>query len=96
MGTGSLGMLCLRNPLKAEDQFFEKSNDFLEGYERPSPRAVREYILAYAPSNPKMDGRFRKMSVDVKGKQFKIAASWLLGHTVAQPIPVFPHNHFAI
>jgi VWFA-related protein len=55
-------------------QFFENSNDFLKGIRTAFAAGREEYILAYVPSNPNMDGRFRKISVDVKGKQLKIAA----------------------
>lgn len=55
-------------------QFFENSNDFLKGIRTAFAAGREEYILAYVPSNPNMDGRFRKISVDVKGKKFRIAA----------------------
>jgi VWFA-related protein len=54
-------------------QFFENSNDLLRGVRTAFAAGREEYILAYVPSNPNMDGRFRKISVAVKGKQFKIA-----------------------
>jgi VWFA-related protein len=55
-------------------QFFENSNDFLKGIRAAFAAGREEYILAYVPSNPNMDGRFRKISVEVKGKKFRIAA----------------------
>jgi VWFA-related protein len=55
-------------------QFFESSNDFLKGIRTAFAAGREEYMLAYVPTNPNMDGRFRKISVEVKGKKFRIAA----------------------
>jgi len=63
-------------------QFFENSNDSLKGIRTAFAAGREEYILAYVPSNPNMGGRFRKISVYVKGKKFRIAAK--AGYWAAQ------------
>ena len=55
-------------------QFFENSNDFLKGIRTAVADGREEYILAYIPSDPSTDGRFRKISVAVKGKRLRVAA----------------------
>jgi len=55
-------------------QFFENTNDFLNGIRTAFADGREEYELAYIPSNRSMDGRFRKISVEVKDKKLQVAA----------------------
>ena len=54
--------------------FLENSNDLLNGIRRAFADGREEYVLAYVPSNPRMDGQFRKISVEVKDKKLRVAA----------------------
>ena len=54
--------------------FFENSNDLLKGIRRAFADGREEYVLAYAPSNSNVDGQFRGIAVEVKGKKLKVAA----------------------
>jgi VWFA-related protein len=55
-------------------RFFENSNDLFKGVERAFADGREEYVLAYVSSNTSADGQFRKISVEVKDKNLKIAA----------------------
>ncbi len=54
--------------------FFESSNDLLKGIRRAFADGREEYVLAYMPSNSKVDAQFRRISIEVKGKKLKVAA----------------------
>jgi VWFA-related protein len=55
-------------------RFFENSNDLFKGVERAFADGREEYVLAYVSNNTSADGQFRKISVEVKDKNLKIAA----------------------
>jgi VWFA-related protein len=46
--------------------FFENDNDLFKGIHRAFADGREYYVLAYAPTNRTVDGKFRKISVSVK------------------------------
>ena len=54
--------------------FFENNNDLLKGLRRAFADGREWYVLAYAPSNRAVDGSYRKIRVEVKGKRLLVQA----------------------
>jgi VWFA-related protein len=54
--------------------FVEDTNDLLKGIRRAFADGREGYVLAYIPSNTNLDGKFRKIAVEAKGKSLHIAA----------------------
>ncbi len=54
--------------------FFENNNDLLKGIRRAFADGREEYVLAYIPSNTKMNAQFRRISVELKDEKLGIAA----------------------
>ena len=54
--------------------FFGNSNDALKGMRRALADGRGYYVLAYTPSNPATDGKFRKIQVVVEGKNLRVQA----------------------
>jgi VWFA-related protein len=48
--------------------FFENSNDLFRGIQRAFSDGREHYVLAYSPTDPTPDGKFRKITVEVKRK----------------------------
>jgi VWFA-related protein len=54
--------------------FFENSNDLLKGIRRAFADGREFYVLAYTSSNAALDGKFRKIEVQVNGKKLHVIA----------------------
>jgi VWFA-related protein len=54
--------------------FFENNNDLFKGIYRAFADGRESYLLAYVPANNTMDGKYRKIQVEVKGKKLVINA----------------------
>ena len=54
--------------------FFENSNDLFKGIHRAFADGRESYLLAYVPTNNTLDGKYRKIKVDVKGKKLLVNA----------------------
>lgn len=54
--------------------FFHNSNDILKGLRRALEDGRAYYLLVYVPSNRRPDGKFRKILVQVDGKNLNIRA----------------------
>ncbi len=54
--------------------FFENSNDLLKGIRRAFADGRDLYVIAYNPSNAALDGKFRKIEVQVKDKKLHVTA----------------------
>jgi VWFA-related protein len=52
--------------------FFENNNDIFAGLRRAVEDGRAYYLLSYVPSNPEADGKFRKIQIEVRGKQVTI------------------------
>jgi VWFA-related protein len=48
--------------------FFENSNDLFRGIQRAFSDGREHYVLAYSPTDPTPDGKFRKITVEVNRK----------------------------
>lgn len=55
-------------------EFFENSNDLLNGIRKTFEDGREQYVLAYSPSKPKPDNKFRKIVVKVDDKNLRVAA----------------------
>ena len=53
---------------------FQNSNDLLNGLQRAFADGRSYYMLAYIPSNPKADGKFRAISVRVRDNKMLVSA----------------------
>jgi VWFA-related protein len=54
--------------------FFENNNDLLKGIRKAVADGREHYVLAYVPSNKKLDGTYRKILVEVKDRHFQVHA----------------------
>lgn len=54
--------------------FFENNNDLLKGVRRAFADGREHYVLAYVPSNKKLDGTYRKILVELKNRHFQVHA----------------------
>lgn len=54
--------------------FFQNSNDLFHGIQRAIAGGRDYYMLAYVPKNTVVDGKFRNITVDVRGKKVVIHA----------------------
>ena len=54
--------------------FFENSNDLFKGIHRAFADGRESYMLAYVPTNNILDGKYRRIKVDVKGKKLLVNA----------------------
>jgi VWFA-related protein len=54
--------------------FFENSNDLLKGIERAFNDDHEQYVLAYVSSNSELDGKFRRLKVEVTRKGLNVLA----------------------
>lgn len=54
--------------------FFENSNDLLKGIRRAFADGRAFYVLAYVPANSTLDGKFRKIDVQVKDRKLHVTA----------------------
>lgn len=54
--------------------FFENSNDLLKGIRKAVADGHEHYVLAYVPSDKKMDGGYRKIRVEVKDHHLHVKA----------------------
>jgi VWFA-related protein len=52
--------------------FFENNNDIFAGLRRAVEDGRAYYLLSYVPSNTAADGKFRKIQVEVRGKQLTV------------------------
>ncbi len=48
------------------------NNDIFGGLRRAVEDGQAHYLISYVPSNTEADGRFRKIHVDVRGKQVAV------------------------
>ncbi len=55
--------------------FFENNNDLLKGLRKAFADGREHYVLAYVPSNKKLDGTYRKILVEVKNVIFRCTRS---------------------
>jgi len=53
---------------------FQNSNNILDGLRRAFADGREYYMLAYVPSNPNLDGKFRAISVRVRDSKLVISA----------------------
>lgn len=63
--------------------FFENSNDLLKGIRKAVADGHERYMLAYVSSDKRMDGKYRKIRVEVKGHKFHVKAKpgyWAAAH----------------
>ncbi len=54
--------------------YFYDNNDLLAGIRRAFDDGRERYLLAYSPSNPSVDGKYRKIRVAVKDKNLRVYA----------------------
>ena len=54
--------------------FFQGSNDLLKGIRKAFADGREYYVLAYIPTNKTLDGKFRKITVEVKGRKLLVNA----------------------
>jgi VWFA-related protein len=54
--------------------FFENSNDLFKGIHRVFADGRESYVLAYVPSNDILDGKYRKIKVEIKGRKLSVSA----------------------
>ena len=54
--------------------FFENNNDLLKGIQKAFADSRAHYILAYAPSNKELDGKYRKIRVEIDGAHLHVNA----------------------
>lgn len=54
--------------------YFHDNNDLLTGLRRAFDDARARYTLAYVPANSALDGKFRKISVQVKDSKLHVSA----------------------
>ncbi len=54
--------------------FFENNNDLLKGIRKAFADGREHYVLAYVPSNKKLDGTYRKILVEVKDRRLQVHA----------------------
>ena len=62
--------------------YFHDNNDLLAGLRRAFDDGRQRYLLAYSPSNPTADGKYRKIRVVVKDKSLRVQAKpgyWATG-----------------
>jgi VWFA-related protein len=63
--------------------FFENNNDLFRGIQRAFADGREYYVLAYAPENTTMDGTYRKISVAVRDRRWRVSAKagyWATGN----------------
>lgn len=53
---------------------YQNSNDLLAGIRRAVAEGRDYYTLGYVPLNPAMDGRFRKISIEISGRKVTLRA----------------------
>jgi VWFA-related protein len=54
--------------------YFHDNNDLLAGLHRAFDDERERYVIAYSPSNPSLDGKYRKIRVEVKDKNLQVYA----------------------
>ncbi|HEY1947576.1 MAG TPA: VWA domain-containing protein [Bryobacteraceae bacterium] len=54
--------------------YFHDNNDLLAGLHRAFNDERERYVIAYSPSNPSLDGRYRRIRVEVKDKNLRVYA----------------------
>jgi VWFA-related protein len=63
--------------------YFHGSNDLLAGLHRAFDDERERYVIAYAPTNAAVDGKYRKIRVEVKDKRLRVYAKtgyWSTGN----------------
>jgi VWFA-related protein len=63
--------------------YFHDNNDLLAGLHRAFDDERERYVIAYAPSNDSVDGKYRKIRVEVKDKRLRVHAKtgyWATGN----------------
>jgi VWFA-related protein len=63
--------------------YFSDNNDLLAGLHRAFDDERERYVIAYSPSNGSVDGKYRKIRVEVKDKKFRVYAKsgyWATGN----------------
>lgn len=53
---------------------YQNSNDLLAGIRRAVAEGRDYYTLGYVPVNPTLDGRFRKISIEIRGRKVTLRA----------------------
>ena len=63
--------------------YFHNNNNLLAGLRRAFDDGRQRYLLAYSPSNPNADGKYRKIRVILKDKNLRVQAKtgyWATGN----------------